>query len=329
MMRMIANPKTAVAVIVSLLALNLPSLNLLKSQASGKTASQQNLIGPEVFEQKDSFGEVLTRLRVSPAELPNSYEFQVQDVRNLGDAAGTVEIGSGIIKFRLTDARTKTRVGVDIRPDQTPGKARVTISLNKKSADLAIDGAKAREVGARIQRLVDQGKQDQVKGLMTELGATISGQEQYVALAKRVANSPAFGILSAAASLKASLTLDSVHKNPALHVIGLGVSLLAPAGAKKAGHSSPTQASRAQQSRFVNNFAGVKPAQEGVCDCCYGCIGFLIGMIFACSDFYFWCLGWADPWVCDILGSLCLLAGYEAAAWCWNNQCGFACGDLC
>ncbi|HEU4386779.1 MAG TPA: hypothetical protein VFV34_03205 [Blastocatellia bacterium] len=326
--------KISLIVMLSLLALNLPLLNVPGSEVNwntAKTGLKQETLQPELFEQKDVFGETVARLRISQAESPMKYEFSVEDLRSFGEAVGRVEVGSNVIRFRLTDEKSNTRLGLDIRPTQTAGRASVTLLHNKKRVEMGIDSGKAKAVAAQMQRLADQGKQQDVKRLWPELGKAFSGQEEYMKFAKRVAESPAYGILTATASLKASLSSDAIQKNPALHIIGLAIGMLAPGAAKAAARSPIGQSTRPPQTRFIKTAyaASLNPVRDNPCDCCYDCIYLLIGLLFACSDFYFWCLNWADPWVCDILGSLCIYGAYEIAAWCWNNQCGFACSDIC
>ncbi|HEV8486806.1 MAG TPA: hypothetical protein VGV87_24895, partial [Blastocatellia bacterium] len=141
MKRLISKPKIAMAVIVSLLALSLPSFNLRKSQAMGLPSTQRGLrqlvAEPQVFEQKLSDGEVLARLRIAPAELPGIVNFHIEDLQTAGKADGTVEMGSSALRVRFTDLGSKTRFGMDLQSDQeTPGKTRITLLHNKKRCEL-------------------------------------------------------------------------------------------------------------------------------------------------------------------------------------------------
>lgn len=255
-----------------------------------------------------------------------------------------VEVTSDAVKFRMTDEATRTQFGVEFRPDRDkPGRTRIKLLHNKKRCEIGIDGARAKAIAAKAQELAAQGNKAEVKRLMTEFRDAGSGQKEYLAFARRVANSPAFGILSAAASLKGSATSDE-HQHPVLHIISLAVSLLAPGATKKnvrrdlSGQSAEKQPPRiikaAHPVKTVKRTGGLSPALQSPCDCCVDCGNFFYVALMSCIFFYFYCtdpwgLNW-EWWICDILTAGCIYAVYLATDYCFHVQCYPYCeGDLC
>ena len=344
MKRLISKPKIAMAVIVSLLALSLPSFNLPRTQAMERTAtergSRQLASEPQLFEQRRSDGEVLGRLRIAPAESSSAFTFHVEDLQAAGKADGTVEITSNALKVRFKELGTKTRFGMDLQPDQqTPGRTLIVLSHNKKRCEVAIDGERAMSIATQMQELLDQGKQAEAKKLIPAITQTFSGRENYLPFARQIAKSPAFGILSATASIKDSLNSEEAHKNLPLHLIGLAVDMLAPGSAKKTEHLHPaSQTSRAQQPRLIktsfnasvlNRLAGLSLAQDAPnCGCCDECDNIFYGWILGCMLFLFWCVeqvAWDDDWGrwwCEIIVSACIAGAIIFHYWCTHDGCG-------
>ena len=340
MMRSLANRKLAIAVVVALLSMSLPSLNLPQTQVSGKT-SQQTVkkrldVEPQVFEQKGAYGEVLARLRISPSESPNKVQFQIEDLQRGGRGTGTVEVKSKSLKVRIKDQGSKTRLGLDIQPDPASvSRARITLLHNKKEHKITIDAERSRTAGGQIRKLVEQGNQAEAARLIPEFREAFTGAEDYRAFVDEVANSPASSILHATASLKSSLNSDEARQNLPLHLIGFAANMLAPSSMKKIGKQQVDSGrlGRAQQHRLmktsynpgaVRRTTASKPALQEVC--CDDCVPIFYGLLFICIDMYFWCLTWTwddpwgDPWLCWVLEGIC-----EAGAWGFLIWCGNIC----
>jgi hypothetical protein len=337
MMRLIAKPTIALGVILSLLTLNLSSLNLPQARVSAQTNRRASLsqlaTEPRTFERKDKDGNTLARLQVSSADSSNRLQFLIEDLQTEGKVDGTVEVADGGLKVRFIDGLNKQRLGMDVRSDPlTPGRSIITLLHNKRQCEVTIDGARAREVASRMREFTDQGKQDQAKQLIPLIRQTFSGADKYLAFAKKVASSPAFGMLSTTAALQASLSSEVVHKNMALHVIGLAVTMLAPAGAKSAGEHGPHgTVGRAQRplapkvrhdANTVSRAAVLNFAAQDNCVCCGNCVWAFFGMLFGCIDFWLWCLDWDEQWVCDLLAALCVASAYGFFEWCTHDYCG-------
>src|SRR4030095_3532613 len=219
MMRKMHNPRIAIAVLFSLLTLNLSFLNLPQAQVSAQTGKRPNLgqavTEPVTFEDKDQDGKTLARLHVSPTESSSRFQFLIEDFQTAGKADGTVEVADGALKVRFTDALSRERLGMDFRPDQwTPGRQTITLLHNKRRCEITIDGARAKEIAGRMQELSDQGRQEEVKQLVPLIRQTFSGGEKYFAFTKRVASSPALGMLATTAALEASLSSGPIHQSP-------------------------------------------------------------------------------------------------------------------
>ena len=341
MMRSLANRKLAIAVVVALLSMSLPSLNLPQTQVSGKTFQQtvkkRLAIETQVFEQRGTFGEVVARLRISPSESPNKVQFQIEDLQRGGRGTGTVEVKSKTLKVRIKDQASKTRFGLDIQPDQaSASRARITLRHNNKEQKLTIDGERSRTVGGQMRRLVEQGNQAEAARLIPEFREAFTGAEDYKAFVDDVGNSPASGILHATASLKASLTSDEARQNLPLHLIGFAANMLAPASMKKtgklqleSGRVGGNQQHRLTKASYkpaaANSTSVAKPATQAEV-CCDHCIPIFLGLLFICVDMYFWCLTWTwddpwgDPWLCWVLEGIC-----EAGAWGFLIWCGNVC----
>jgi hypothetical protein len=340
MMRSVANRQIAIAAIVALLSMSLPSLSLPQTQVSGNTFQQKVAkrlaIESQVFERKGLYGEVVARLSVSPAESPNRVQFQIEDLQRGERCTGTVEVKPKALKIRFKDEGSKTRLGLDIQHDQTSASsARITLRHNKKQHNLTIDGEKSRTVGGQMRTLVEQGNQLEAARLIPEFRKAFTGAEEYKAFVDEVASSPGSGILQATASLKASLSSEEVRQNLPLHLIGFAANMLAPSSMKKYGKQIESRLlNRAQPPRVVKTSynpgaltatAALKPASQAEV-CCDHCVPIFLGLLFGCIDMYFWCLSWTwddpwgDPWLCWVLEGIC-----EAGAW------GFLiwCGDIC
>ena len=345
MIRPTAKPKIAIAVIISVLTLSLPFYNLPQAQASGKSSRQKDLRQlapePQLLEQRDSTGEVLARLHISPGDLPSTFRFQVEDLRTYAKGDGTVEIGSGAIKVRFMDLASKTRVGIDIRPDQeTPHRIRIGLRHNKNRCELAIDGERSKSVATQIRDLSDQGKQAEARRLIPAIGDTFSGRDEYIKFARRVAKSPALGILTAAVSVKESVSSEESHRNLPLHAIGLAANLLAPSSMKKATqHHSPSKTTQAQQPRLIkasynagtfNSIASLT-APQGDCGCCYNCSNITAILIVSCLVGFAYCIASIDPYdefaayweaLCYSFLAGCIVSAFFFDYWCKHEYCG-------
>src|SRR4030095_13074276 len=175
MMRLIAKPTIALGVILSLLTLNLSSLNLPQARVSAQTDKRASLsqlaAEPRTFERKDKDGNTLARLQVSSADSSNRLQFLIEDLQTDGKVDGTVEVADGAFKVRFIDGLNKQRLGMDfashplaalaginnrrvrmgVRSDPlTPGRSTITLLHNKRKCEVTIDGARAREVASRM-----------------------------------------------------------------------------------------------------------------------------------------------------------------------------------
>ena len=338
MIRTTAKTKLAIATICLMLALNL-SLGFLPSQANGKTAIQKdgrnvskNL---ELFEQRGPNGDVVARLRVSPAASPDRFEFNLEDLQTRGQSVGTVEIRSNTLKVRFTDVESKTNLGMDARPDpKTPGRVWISLTHNKKRFETSIDGQRSSTISSRIGELVKQGKQEEAKRLLPEFHETIARGEEYSAFIKRIETSASFGILHTVVSLKGTLAAKETRNKTAVDAIRLAASMLAPGAARAAVASKAADRIRQQQApRVIKAGYSISPStrpvavnvalhQEGLCN--FYCPSLFLSALAGCYFEWSVCRAFfpdVDWWLCDSSLFACIDFAVLLLQWCEGAYC--------
>ncbi len=337
MMRKIYNPRIAMAVLFSLLMLNLSFLNLPQAQVSAQTGKRPNLgqavTEPDTFEHKDQDGKTLARLHVSPAESSSRFQFLIEDFQTAGRADGTVEVADGALKVRFTDALSKQRLGMDFRPDPSmPGRHTITLLHNKRRCEVTIDGARAKEIAGRMQELSDQGKQEEVKQLVPLIRQTFSGGEKYFEFTKRVASSPALAMLATTAALEASLSSEQISRSLTLQALNGAVKLLAPDTVKSAANLRSSAQVRAQPRLLKASYSPkgqyrLSIRQPGLvrdelaCDLCpLWFLSILVGCYFE-WDLCHSLLPMVDWWLCDSIAFFCIDVAVLYLNWCIQVYC--------
>src|SRR4030095_15327234 len=175
-------------------------------------------------------------------------------------------------------------------------------------------------VSGQMRALMEQGEDLEAKRLLPEFREAFTGIEGYSAFVKEIGSSPAFNILSAAASLKASLSPDEIRRNVPLQLIGFAANMLAPSSMKKTAKQIETGRGTQTALRVLKTSynPGVfksssfsKPAGQVICVDCQVCWPVFVLLMWGCSAMYFDCLTWVwndpwgDPWMCWVLVVAC------------------------